>query len=170
MDNNKHYCDDPSIGGAQHDLSFDYSVFRCREANCQTCLDLNPDCFPARSLIPGDQWISKDPKSKDIHVTWKSLVESASGGCEVCGVLEEGLRVVGRREMRVDLENVFCVGLLEGFTVRVTQEKPMEQGTLGVKDRFAVEFHCRSGMFTFRDGTAFLRVSQVKLYRGKHSA
>jgi hypothetical protein len=147
-DHHSHYCDDPHVGDPQYDADFDYSVFRCREAKCQTCLDLNRELYPARALWPGDSWIKVDPQSQEIHVTWNSLLESASGGCELCSVLEEGIRLVGGSRNFVP-HNVFCVELLEGFTVRVTHEKPVEANMADEKERLVVEFHGSVGEWLF---------------------
>lgn len=135
----KHYCDDPQVGDPQYDTNFDYAVFRCREARCGTCLDLNPNLYPARELWRGNQWLKVDPQSREIHVTWKSLLESASGSCEICSVLKEGVNLVGG-SISFGPDSVFCVELLEAFTVRLTHETPME-GAMDQKERLIVEFH-----------------------------
>jgi len=149
MGGKEHYCDDDpaAIQSQDDDLPFDYSSFRCREATCQTCLDLDPNFYPSRSLWPGDQWVKKDQKSREIHFTWKSMKEAAYGDCETCGILEEGIRLVGGAgEGVLDELSVFCLEILEGFTVRITLEIPIEQGELRTKEKLAVEFHSILGM------------------------
>ncbi|PVH67844.1 HET-domain-containing protein [Cadophora sp. DSE1049] len=138
-DHDKHYCDDPNIGSPQYDTDFDYSVFRCREARCQTCLDLNPELYPARGLWSGTNGKKADPQSREIHVTSKSLLESTSGGCKICSVLKEGIGLVGGSKALVP-NNVFSVELLKGFTVRVTHETPMKSAT-EEEERLAIELH-----------------------------
>ena len=135
----QHYCDDTQIGDPQYDAHFDYSVFRCWEARCQTCLDLNPQHYPARGLWPGDKWKKVDSQSQEIHVTWKSLLEAISSGCKVCSILKEGIDAISSPVTLVS-SDVFCVELLKGFTVRVTLEKPMEKG-VKKKENLVVEFH-----------------------------
>jgi hypothetical protein len=142
-DHYQHYCDDVDIGSPQYDTAFDYSVFRCRKARCQTCLDLNPELYPARDLWPRTQRDKADAHSRQIHVTSESLLESSSSGCKICSVIVEGIVLVGDSKALVS-NAVFRIELLEGFTVRVTHETP-GKSTTEEEERLTVELHSGVG-------------------------
>jgi hypothetical protein len=152
--NYQHYCDDPQVSGPQYDAHFDYSVFRCGGARCQTCLDLNPELYPARRLWPGDKWKKVDSQSQEIHVTWNSLLQSTSSGCKLCSILKEGIGAISSSVTLVS-NDVFCVELLQGFTVRVTLEKPTEN-SIEKKESLVVEFHSIVGKRFFTHRRKFL--------------
>jgi hypothetical protein len=140
-----YYCDDPQDGKTGLDSQPDYSVFSCNKSACQTCLNLNPAHFPARQLYPGSQYEKKNPRSQEIHFTWKALEESASKGCETCSVIEEGIRSArGLTGIKTEIAEVYCLEILQGFTVRVTQEKKDSERSKK-EDRLAIEFYSHAG-------------------------
>lgn len=150
----QHYCDEPSAGGSKYDTNFDYSVFSCRKAKCQTCVDLDPELYPDRAMWHETlYWKEFDPEAREIHVTWKSLLESAIGGCEICSILKEGISRVGGSKAKVP-ENIFCIELLNGFTVRLTHETPDDP--VEEVERLVVEFHRGLGRYFLRSRMHFL--------------
>lgn len=140
-----YYCDDSSVGSPQYDPHFDYSVFGCRAAKCQTCLDVNPEFYPPRELWLGLN-LDKDPKSREIHCTWGALRHSKDSGCETCRILVEGIEFVSCGMKEFGTGSVFRVDILEGFTVKVTLETAPEEEEESIQlHKFAVEFHSRAG-------------------------
>lgn len=140
----EHYCDDAKIGGTRQDLNFDYTVFQCRYARCQTCLDLNRNLYPPRELWKGDDSkIIVDSQSREIHVTWKGLTESS---CEFCSVLQEGINSVAAAQTLIP-ESVFCLELLEGFTVRATHEVSQKQHGGTEDEKLVAEFYSNDSEF-----------------------
>ncbi|RDW71839.1 hypothetical protein BP5796_07873 [Coleophoma crateriformis] len=101
---------------------------------------MDPKFYPPRELWLGLN-LHKDPKSREIHCTWGALSSSRDNGCETCGILIEGIESVGSGTTEFDTGSVFCVEILESFTVKVTCERAPEGEHLIELDKFAVEFH-----------------------------
>lgn len=144
LGNETYYCDGPQEDAPAPDPDFSYSVFSCREAKCQTCLDVSPQLFPDRTLWPragqiiGD--LVRDPKPQEIHFTWHSLKNAAGAGCEVCSILKEGIEQLCGA-LRFEDAAVFCLEILEASTVKITHEKPEETVAEVKSSRLAIEFH-----------------------------
>jgi hypothetical protein len=136
-----HFCHDSTPDSPEHDPKFDYDVFACRGAKCQICVDVNPALYPSRDRWRGSSSMKKDPKSREIHCTWGSLAKSKDNGCEFCGILVEGILKVHDGVQELTSELVFCVELLESFTVRVTLERLPVGDNLEILHKFSVEFH-----------------------------
>lgn len=132
-------CHDTRL--SQQDPNFDYSQFCCAGAACQICLDLTTEFFPAKKLNPGSFSNEKDPASKEIHFTWKALLECAeSGTCQACSILVEGIREVAGSTGELDPLDVFCLELRNGYTVRIVQERSKTEDV-----NLCVEFYSHAG-------------------------
>lgn len=136
-----HFCHDSTPDSPEHDPEFDYDVFTCRGAKCQVCVDVDPSLYPSRERWRGSSSMRKDSKSREIHCRWGSLVKSKDDGCEFCGILVEGVLSFHDGVQELTSESVFCVELLEGFTVRMTLENRPVGDELELIHKLSVEFH-----------------------------
>lgn len=130
-----------------------FSIFRCSNAICQTCLDLNANFFP-----PGNLGYDKNTKSLHprvgaaklgIETRWDALDSSALRGCQFCSVLVEGIRGYLAAELpqspaRPDLSDPFRIEILIGHTVHVeTYELRLEfYAPLGEPGLWSMVVYC----------------------------